>query len=87
MAEIERVYTIPLRISAHVPRTKRARHAVTQIKDFIIAHMKAEKENIWIDPQLTQLIWARGIQNPPTKVRVRVIKFEDNLVEVSLPEV
>ncbi len=86
MEEIERVYTIPLRDTKTVPRTKRAKRAIKEIREFVIRHMKADEENVWIDTKLNELIWARGIQNPPSKVRIRAIRFEDGLVEVSLPE-
>ncbi len=86
MADVERIYTIPLRFSKTVPRTKRAKHAVIQIKKFVISHMHAEADNMWMDPQVSQVIWARGIQKPPTSIRVRITKFEDNFVEISLPE-
>jgi large subunit ribosomal protein L31e len=49
-------------------------------------HMKAGPEDIWIDARVNEAVWARGIQKPPNKIRVKVIKFEDGLVEVSLPE-
>jgi large subunit ribosomal protein L31e len=46
---------------------------------------KEEKE-VWLDYRLNELIWSRGIENPPRKVRVKAIRFEDGLIEVSLPE-
>jgi large subunit ribosomal protein L31e len=48
--------------------------------------MKAKTEDVWIDPQINERLWRRGIEKPPHRIRVRVIKFEDELVEVSLPE-
>jgi len=86
LPDIERIYTIPLKMSKNVPRTKRAQHALGLIRSFVISHMNAEKKNIWIDPKLSEAIWARGMEHPPKSVRVRVIKFEDDVVEVSLPE-
>jgi len=84
--EEERIYKIPLRVVKTVPRTKRAKRAVTEVKHFISRHMKTELENVWLDNPVNEAIWARGIENPPSSIRVRAIKFEDNLVEVSLPE-
>jgi len=94
--EIERVYTIPLKISRQVPRTKRAPRAIKEIKEFIRKHMaeeltedeeeKLEKKDVWVDYRLNELIWSRGIEGPPRKVRVKAIRFEDGLIEVSLPE-
>ena len=84
MAEEERIYTIPLRKVVNVPRTKRAPVAIKEVRRFIVRHMKSD--TVWIDGRVNELLWARGIQNPPSRIRVRAIKFEDGFVEVSLPE-
>jgi len=98
--EVERILTVPLKVSSSVPRSIRAKRAIMEIKEFVARHMKAadgltdeEKERfasplekIWIDSKLNEVIWSRGIQKPPSTIRVRAIKFEDGLIEVSLPE-
>ena len=94
--EIERVYTIPLTVTKVVPKTKRAPRAIKEIKEFVRKHMaeevpkdeeeKGEKKDVWVDYRLNELIWSRGIEGPPRKVRVKAIRFEDGLIEVSLPE-
>ena len=94
--EIERVYTVPLTVTKQVPRTKRAPRAIKEIKEFVKRHMaeempdedeeKGKKKDVWIDYRLNELIWSKGIEGPPSKVRVKAIRFEDGLIEVSLPE-
>ncbi len=91
--ELERVFNVPLTITKRVPRTKRAPRAIKEIKEYVRQHMtdkSASKEElekeVWIDYRLNEVIWARGIENPPSKVRVKAIRFEDGLIEVSLPE-
>lgn len=85
--EVERVYTIPLRKAVQkVPRTERAPKAIKTIRQFICRHMDATGEDVWIDPILSDRVWERGRQKPPGKVRVRAIKFEDGIVEVSLQD-
>ena len=87
MEENERIYIIPLRKTKAVSRTKRAPHAIQQIRKYVARHMKTEEDKIWIDPPVNEALWNRGRERPPTKIRVRAIKFEeDELVEVSLPE-
>lgn len=86
MAETEKVYIIPLRVAKRVPRTHRAQRAVTEVRKYIARHMKAEPDKIWLDNPVNEVIWARGIQKPPSKVRVKAVKFDDGVVEVSLPE-
>ncbi|HVL47403.1 MAG TPA: 50S ribosomal protein L31e [Candidatus Thermoplasmatota archaeon] len=84
--ELERIYNIPLRRAKLAPRTMRAKRAVTEVKNFLAQHMKTDEEKVWIDNPVNEAIWARGIQKPPTMIRVKAIRFEDGVVEVSLPE-
>jgi ribosomal protein L31E len=41
---------------------------------------------IWIDRELNMLIWHRSVRKPPKSIKVRVIKWDDQTVEVDLPE-
>lgn len=91
--ELERVFTIPLKVTKQVPRTKRAPRAIKEIKDYVRQHMtdkssdkEEQQKDVWIDYRLNELLWKKGIENPPSKVRVKAIRFEDGLIEVSLPE-
>lgn len=81
--EEELIYTIPL--GTYKPRTKRAESAIRDIKKYISRRLKSE--NVWVDPKLNELVWSRAIKHAPKKLRVKAVKFEDGLVEVSLPEV
>ncbi|MFA5772671.1 MAG: 50S ribosomal protein L31e [Thermoplasmata archaeon] len=84
--EEERVYTIPLREVRDVEKAKRAPYAVKYIKKYIAKHMKTKIGMVWIDPIVNELLWERGRQHPPSKIRIKAVKFEDELVEVSIPE-
>ncbi len=84
--ELERIFTIPLRATKEVPAPKRANHAVTSIKKYIAKHMKGELSNVWIDEPVNRRLWARGKKSPPSTIRVKAVKFEDDLIEVTLPE-
>jgi large subunit ribosomal protein L31e len=84
--EEERIYTIPLRKYCSSIRTKQAVAAIKAIKKFISRHMKTSPDNVWLDTNLNEYIWSRGIQKIPPRIRVNAIKFEDELVEVSLSE-
>ena len=87
MDELERTITIPLRATKMAPRTKRAKRAVKEVRENIMRHMKVDAEHVWIDQELNEKLWERGIQNPPSKITVHAVKFDDGLVEVSLPKV
>ncbi|MHB8584609.1 MAG: 50S ribosomal protein L31e [Thermoplasmatota archaeon] len=87
MADLERIYVVPLRKAKWTPATKRTKRAVRELKLFIARHMKADEDKVWIDNPVNELLWARGIQKPPSRIRVKAVKFEDDgVVEVSLPD-
>jgi len=83
-AELERIYTIPLREPKQGKRSHRAPRALTAIRAYLARHMKSEK--VWIDAAVNEKLWERGKFRIPSKIRVRAIKFQDGVVEVSLPE-
>jgi large subunit ribosomal protein L31e len=84
--DMERIITIPLRKTKLAPRTRRAERAIKEVRSHIMRHMKVDEDNVWIDASLNELIWQRGIRNPPSKVTVKAVKFDDGLVEVSVAE-
>lgn len=71
----ERIYTIPLIKAKSVPRTKRAKRAIKEIKEFLVRHMKANE--VKIDSSLNEAVWERGIRKIPSKIRVKAVKMED----------
>ena len=81
---IARVYTINLSKAWLTPKHKRTDRVVNMIKEFAIKHMKSSQ--IKIDQELNRYIWEKGKTNPPRKVRVRIVKDEDDQVIVSLYE-
>ena len=82
--ELERIYTIPLRKTKDLVRSRRADLAVRDVKRFLSRHMKSE--DIWLDQEVNQLLWARGKFTIPSRIRVRATRFSDGVVEVTLPE-
>lgn len=84
--ELERIFTIPLRATKSVPQPKRVNYAIKYIKKYIAKHMKGEFSNVWLDEPVNHKLWARGREHPPPSIRVKAVKFEDDLIEVTLPE-
>lgn len=87
--EKERVYTVPLGRAWRVPRDERTNRALADMKIYIARHMKIPLENVWVDYSVSTLMWERGSQRPPRKMRVRAVEFrekDETWVEVSLPE-
>ena len=79
--ELERVYTIPLGKVKLSQSQHRAVRAINMIREFAQHHMKVE--TIKIDEELARDIWARGVRNPPRKVRVRMSKTDEGYILVS----
>jgi large subunit ribosomal protein L31e len=81
---ITRVYTINLGKAWITPQHKRTDRVINMIREFAEKHMKSSE--IKLDQDLNRQIWSRGKTNPPRKVRVKMVKEEDETVTVSLYE-
>ena len=81
-AKIERIYTVPLSRAWIGPKLRRAKRAVTILKEFTVKHMKTDK--IKIQKDVNELLWKKGIGSPPRRIQVKMIKDEEGIVEVSL---
>jgi large subunit ribosomal protein L31e len=82
----ERVMTIPMRPIFDKPTVQRTPAAVKHVKNFVAQHTHTTAKDIWIDRELNMLIWHRSVRKPPKSIKVRVIKWDDQTVEVDLPE-
>ena len=77
------------------PRKKRAPKAARIVKSYVLKHMKVqlepedeeeEPERLVIDNEVNEKLWSRGIEKPPRKIRVRVVKDKEGVVTVLLAE-
>jgi large subunit ribosomal protein L31e len=90
----ERFYTIPLGKAWISTRKKRAPRAGRIVKSFVLKHMKVrteaeeeeDQERLVIDNEVNEKLWSRGIEKPPRKIRVRVVKDKEGVVTVLLAE-
>ncbi|MCW8965092.1 MAG: 50S ribosomal protein L31e [Candidatus Pacearchaeota archaeon] len=86
---IEREYVIPLREKCRpVARYKKTNKAIKSVKEFLARHMKIRDRDlnkIKLDIHLNEFLWARGIKNPPHKVKVKAVK-EGDIVRAELAE-
>ena len=78
----ERIYIVPLVKARRGPRTKWANKSVRYLKEFMQRHFKPEA--LIISQEVNEAIWARGIQKPPRKLKLRATKNIDGLVVVYL---
>ncbi|MCD6235591.1 MAG: 50S ribosomal protein L31e [Thaumarchaeota archaeon] len=81
---LERVYVVPLRDAYEASRTRRAKRAVNILKEFAKRHMKGEE--VKLSEGVNHLIWSRGAEKPPRKIRVVMKKDKDGVIQVMLPE-
>ncbi len=80
----ERTYTIGLRKEfLKKPLYRRAKKAVTAVKEFAMQHLKVKI--VKIGPHLNDKIWERGKRNPPSKIKVKA-HVDDGVAYVELPE-
>ncbi len=84
---VERIYTINLRRTREVSRTKRAAYAMRIIRKFVARHMHVDPSQVKISNEVNEAVWARSIEKPPRKIKVRVAKYEDGSVWVYLLDV
>jgi len=79
---LTRVYMVPLRRAVEAPKYRRAKVAVRIIREFTIRHMKATE--VKIEKGVNELLWSRGITNPPRRIRLEMERDEDGVVFVRL---
>ena len=84
MSELERIYTVPLGRAWIVQKFRRAEKAMMILRAFSERLMKPSE--LSIDPSVNEAIWARGIKNPPRKIRLKMTKDSDGVVTVTLAE-
>ena len=78
----EKRFVIPLRKEfAKAPRYKRAKKAVSTVRQFIAKHLKVN--SVKIGQNLNDKLWERGSKKPPLKVEVHSVK-EDDYARVEL---
>ena len=88
MAAAERTLTINLRKEImKVPDYKRAKKAVTAIREYLQRHMKAEAKDIKIGKYLNLKIWEHGIKKPAHKITVIAKKDDKGIVTAELPNI
>lgn len=83
MEELTRTYMVPLGVVYEAPPYRRAKKAITVIREFATRHMKANQ--VSIDVEVNELLWARGIKHPPRRIKLEMERDEDGIVKVKLP--
>ncbi|MCX8188342.1 MAG: 50S ribosomal protein L31e [Nitrososphaeria archaeon] len=81
----EIVFTVPLWKAYKTAINKRAKRAISVLKEEVLKRVKGEEANIVVDQIINQKIWKRGIRKPPRKILIKVRKQEDGKILITLP--
>lgn len=86
MATIERTLTINVRKAViKVPMYRRAKKAVTVVREFLQRHMKSD--NVKLGKYLNLKLWEHGIKNPAMRITVIAKKDDKGVVTAELPNI
>jgi len=77
----ERVYIVPLRDAKKAPRRKRATRATRMVRAFVKKHAKTK--DVTLSKKLNEKVWERGIEHPPSRIRIKVKKEKVEEEEVT----
>jgi large subunit ribosomal protein L31e len=84
--ELERIYTVPLGGAYKTVRGKRSSRAIKMLKSFLAKHMKTQEERVKLTADVNSLVWQRGMQKPPRRIKVKARRDAKGEVSVSLVE-
>jgi large subunit ribosomal protein L31e len=73
----ERVITVPLRGVQAGSRTGRADRAMSIVREHLAQHFSVEEDAVRLDPSINETVWAQGRAKPPSKLRVRAARFDE----------
>jgi large subunit ribosomal protein L31e len=73
----ERVVTVPLRDAKAEANHKKADKAMKLVRSHLAKHFTVEEDAVRLDPSINEAIWERGRSNPPSKLRVRAARFDE----------
>jgi large subunit ribosomal protein L31e len=73
----ERIVTVPLREAKQSSKTEAADVAMRLVREHLAQHFSVEEEAVRLEPAINEAVWAQGRNNPPSKLRVRAARFEE----------
>jgi len=73
----ERVMTVPLRDVNAGSGDAAADAAMGLLREHLAQHFSVDEDAVRLDPSINEAIWSQGRGNPPSKLRVRAARFEE----------
>jgi large subunit ribosomal protein L31e len=74
----ERVVTVPLRDAKQEAKHERADKAMSLIRSHLAQHFSVDEADVRLDPSINEAVWERGRKKPPSKLRVRAARFDED---------
>lgn len=74
----ERVVTVPLRDAKQAPSNQQADRAMMLIRRHLGKHFSVDEEDVRLDPSLNEAVWESGRSKPPSSIRVRAARFDED---------
>jgi large subunit ribosomal protein L31e len=79
----EKILTINLRKKlVKTKKWKKAKNYLKVLRELLRRKFKTDK--IKIDGKLNEKIWEKSIENPPYKLKIKVIKLDDGTIKAEL---
>ena len=74
----ERILVVNMKQLVRVPRIQRAPRASRLLQSIITRVTKANE--VKISNEVNEILWSRGIEKPPRKIKVKLVKDEEGIV-------
>ncbi len=74
----ERILVVNMKQLVRVPRIQRAPRASRLLQSIIARVTKADE--VKISNEVNEILWSRGIEKPPRKIKVKLVKDEEGIV-------
>ncbi len=81
----EVLMNITLRKAFNSSKRRRADTALKLIREHVARYTKTDLKNVWIDGKINEEIWKRGKFKIPGNIQVKVLKLENDEIEVLMP--
>jgi large subunit ribosomal protein L31e len=73
----ERIVTVPLKKVNAASKSDRGNLAMRLVREHLASQFGVPEESVRLDPSINEAVWERGRDNPPSKVRVRAARFDE----------
>jgi large subunit ribosomal protein L31e len=74
----ERIVTVPLRDAKAAAKHERADRAMSIVREHLARQFKVDEDQVTLSPSINEAVWSRGRNNPPSELRVRAARFDED---------